>query len=119
LFPLKWIRCAREQWCTLAGVNLDQPYFDKAIGVYVAWFEDDYIRVLKAGEGSVRNRILEARSDPRIGAYDARRTFVTWALAPKEHRAGLVNYLQQSLQPALVGLYKTAYPIKCNLPWDE
>lgn len=87
--------------------------------MYVAWFEDDYIRVLKAGEGSVRNRILEARSDPRIGAYDARRTFVTWALAPKEHRAGLVNYLQQSLQPALVGLYKTAYPIKCNLPWDE
>ena len=114
---LRWIKCQGDVWCQLNMVNLDHPHFDNMDGVYVIWHGGTGADVVYVGQGHVRDRLKEHRTNREIQAFVNLGLFVTWAAVQQEYRDGVERFLAQDLKPKVGKTFPDCLPITVNLPW--
>ena len=88
-------------------------------GVYIIWHGGTSPATVYVGQGIIRDRLTQHRTDPRIQAYLSLGLYVTWYPCRKPSAMGLLKYsmlhngfsrkLESGIQPHL--------PIEVNLPW--
>lgn len=111
-----WNTCGDNgSWCGFLSVNLAHSHFNNLEGVYIIWQGGG--PVIRVGQGIIRERIFNHRSDKKITSYN--NLFVTWADIPsKDDRLGIERYLGTRLGPRIGDLFpQNAPPIVVNLPW--
>lgn len=114
---LTWIKCQGEVWCQLNSVNLAHQHFSKMDGVYIIWHGGPKPTTVYVGQGGIRDRLTNHRSDPRIQQYNHLGLWVTWASVTQSNRDGVEVYLAQRLKPIVGERHPDAAPIEVNLPW--
>jgi hypothetical protein len=113
---LKWIKCGDDDhWCSFSDVNLDKV---TAGGVYIIWHEGNPGRVVRIGQGDIKDRLGRHRKDSQITAYGALgKLRVTWASVPSSQRDGVETYLADQWNPLIGEAFPDALPIAVNSPW--
>lgn len=114
---LRWMKCVGNVWCKLNAVNLDHRHFDGMEGVYVIWHGGSESSVVYVGQGVIRDRIREHRSDERIQQYADLDLYVTWARVEPAERSGVEAYLAGQWKPKVGAAHPSAPPIEANSPW--
>lgn len=85
-------------------------------GVYVIWHEGQPSRVVKVGQGDIRNRLTSHRNDKSITKYNISGVLrVTWAIVPVAQRDGVERFLGDCYKPLIGDRFPNATPIKVNL----
>lgn len=112
MLQLLWQKCQGDVWGSFLDVNLDHTHFDKMEGVYVIWQGQG--PVVRVGQGFVRDRIADHRTNRAITEYD--NLYVTWASVPAQYRDGVERYLANVLQPVVGDAFPDALPVQVNLP---
>lgn len=64
-----WNKCQGEAWCSLNKVNLSNEHFDGMDGVYIIWHGGPTPRVVRVGQGVIRDRFATHRQDEEIQTY--------------------------------------------------
>ena len=75
---LNWMKCQVDVWCKLNHVNLDHEHFNGKNGVYIIWHGGTDPKVVYVGQGNIRDRLKNHRSDRRIQQYKDLDLYVTW-----------------------------------------
>ena len=114
---LNWIKCQGDVWCKLATVNLAHDHFQGMEGVYIIWHGGQAAKVVYVGQGTIRDRLREHRSDNRIQQYAGFDLFATWASVPPQNRSGVERHLADKWQPLVGTNHPDANPIEVNSPW--
>ena len=115
---LNWIKCQGNVWCKLYSVNLDHDHFNGKNGVYIIWHGGTEPKVVYVGQGNIRNRLNERRSDPRIQQYKYLDLYVTWATVYSQDCDGVEAYLADHWSPKVGERHPDARHIHVNSPWD-
>ncbi len=114
---LSWIKCKGDVWCNLNSVNLSHSHFDYMSGVYVIWHGGSNAATVRVGQGFIRDRLPEHRSDSEVQDFATLGLYVTWASVPESSRDGVEAYLAQVLKPKVGSRFPSVSPITVNLPW--
>jgi len=114
---LTWIKCQGEVWCKLNVVNLPHEHFNNMAGVYIIWHGGPSAKTVYVGQGDIRSRFTEHRTDPRIQTFEALGLYATWAAVPAVSRNGIERYLAERLNPLVPEAHPADLPIEVNLPW--
>lgn len=115
-----WVKCGSGtslNWCPLEKVNLADV---ETTGVYIIWHDGNPGRVVRVGQGIIKDRLSAHRNDRRILAYRQNGTLrVTWASVPYQfQRDGIEKYLAQTWVPLVGDAYPDVLPIAVNSPWS-
>ncbi len=110
---LQWQKVANGEWGTFSGVDLSHAHFDTMEGVYVVWQGGG--RVIRVGQGFVRDRVADHRTNRDITAYN--NLYVSWAPVARAYRDGVERYLANTLNPVIGDAFPNAIPIPVSLPW--
>jgi hypothetical protein len=113
---VEWIKCGNGgNWCPLELVNLSDVDTE---GVYIIWHEGNPGRVVRIGQGDIKDRLCAHRKDAAITKYRANGTLrVTWATVPSHLRDGVERYLANTYPPLVGDAFPIALPIAVNSPW--
>lgn len=113
---LTWIKCGKDShWCPLADVNLENV---SAAGIYIIWHEGNPGRVVRIGQGDIKDRLTKHRKDSQITAYGVfGKLRVTWASVPLSQRDGVETYLADQWNPLIGDVFPDAEPTAVNSPW--
>jgi len=113
---LTWITCNNGGgWCPLEDVNLAGV---NTLGVYVIWHEGNPGRVVRVGQGDIKDRLTKHRADKQILAYKSRGTLrVTWASVSSFYRDGVERYLAETWKPLVGEAFPDCDSIAVNSPW--
>jgi hypothetical protein len=114
---VEWIKCGNgSNWCPLETVNLDNV---DTKGVYIIWHAGNPSRVVRVGQGDIKDRLSKHRKDSEILAYRSHGTLlVTWAWVSSNQRDGVEHYLAEKWNPLVGDAFPDALPIAVNSPWD-
>lgn len=115
---LEWIKCRGESWCMLNNVNLEHEHFDHCRGVYIIWHSGRDPAAVYVGQGDVKARLQDHRSDPAIQRFEPQGLYVTWARVPPLSQDGVEAFLAQKLTPKVGTDHPSAGPIEVNSPWE-
>ena len=117
---LQWNRCEGNSWCALYALNLGDEHFDFIAGVYVIWHGGDEPKVLRVGQGHIKDRLHEHKwEDDLIELRDQGETvFVTWAGMDADKRDPVERFLIDVLQPSGGRPGPMTRPLPVNLPWQ-
>lgn len=115
---LNWMKCQGDVWCKLNHVNLDHEHFNGKNGVYIIWHGGTDPKVVYVGQGNIRDRLKNHRSDRRIQQYKDLDLYVTWATVSAQERAGVEAYLADYWNPKEGEQHPDARYINVNSPWD-
>ena len=116
---LSWIKCGNGgSWCPLETLNLSSV--GDVAGVYIIWHDGNPARVVRLGQGVIRDRLSAHRNDPAMMAYRAHGTLrVTWASVPSaSDRDGVERYLSNTWPPLIGDAFPDVRPIVVNSPWQ-
>ena len=83
---ISWLKCQGSVWCYLDSVNITHKHFDKLEGIYLIWHGGKNARVVKIGQGLIRNKIKKFRTDSEVLKYKKFNLYVTWAKVEREQR---------------------------------
>lgn len=114
---VSWIKCGENGsvWCSLETVNLDNV---QAFGVYLIWYDGNPGRVVRLGQGDIKDRLSKHRKDAEILSYKQRGTlWVTWASVPSQYLDSVERYLANTYPPLVGDCFPDAEPIAVNSPW--
>lgn len=113
-----WKKCGDDgHWCSLENLDLDSV--GDTAGVYIIWHEGNPARVVRVGQGRIRDRLDAHRNDPAILAYNQYgKLRVTWASVPSNERDGVEKYLSKTWVPLVGDAFPEANPIAVNSPWS-
>ncbi len=114
---LNWIKCQGEVWCSLNNVNLAHAHFDNMAGVYIIWHGGPNASTVYVGQGNIRDRLTQHRSNPQIQYFKSLGLYVTWASVPESYRNPIEKYISDRLHPKVGELHPDVLPIEVNLPW--
>lgn len=116
---LTWSKCENEQWCLLNSLNLNDKHFELMAGIYIIWRQSGATpRVLRVGQGFIKQRLHQHRWEADIMALSNDVVFVTWAALDAAQRDGAARFLADKLDPAVKSdRQTTGRPLKINLPW--
>lgn len=114
---LTWIKCQGDVWCTLSTVNLAHAHFNTMNGVYIVWHGGEKPATVYVGQGDVRQRLTEHRTNPSIQRYTSLGLYVTWAAVAQRDRDGVEAFLAMKLRPNEGEQHPNVTPIDVNLPW--
>jgi hypothetical protein len=111
-----WVKCGNgANWCPFDSVTLDNV---ETQGVYIIWYDGNPGRVVRIGQGDVKDRLCKHRKDMEILAYRRYGTLrVTWAYVPSAQRDGVENYLAAKWAPLVGEAFPDVAPIAVNSPW--
>ena len=115
---LNWTRCQGEFWCKFNNVNLEHEHFDYCRGVYIIWHGGRDPGVVYVGQGDIKARIQNHRSDPAIQRFEPHGLYLTWAVMPESSRDGVESFLAKKWTPKVGTDHPSADPIEVNSPWD-
>ncbi|MGD8535557.1 MAG: hypothetical protein PVF66_06860 [Candidatus Aminicenantes bacterium] len=116
---LEWFKCFGDSWGDLLEINLDHRHFNGMKGVYVIWCGEDKPKVLKVGQGVIRERLSENKEDPVLTKYSQHGLYVTWTIVPESDSDGIERFLGEMLKPLIGSRLPDAQPVEVNLPWEE
>jgi hypothetical protein len=112
---LTWRKCG-DHWCSLENLDLDSV--GDVCGVYIIWHEGNPGRVVRIGQGNIKDRLGAHRNDFAITAYRRNGTLrVTWASVPSNQRDGVERFLADKWKPLSGDVFPDALPIAVNSPW--
>ncbi len=112
---LQWIKCGPgDRYCHLELVNLGEVTCD---GVYIIWNSSSG-KVIRIGQGDIRQRLQSHRLDPNILVYRGGSTLlVTWAEVPAhEIRLQIERYLDRIFAPIVPTNAPPGSYLQVNLP---
>ncbi len=115
---LSWIKCQGDVWCPLSTVDLNHAHFNNMEGVYVIWHGGPTPTVVYVGQGNIRQRLQEHRTNPEIQKYAGLGLFVTWARVEQQFRNGVERFLIDQLHPLANIKVPDELPTTVNLPWQ-
>ena len=114
---LNWVRCGTDRrFCSLERLNLTDTSDD---GVYIVWCSGD--RVVRVGQGDIRERLSEHRRDNNILRHRSRgQLLVSWASVNDPRLRGKIErYLGDTLDPIEGEKFPDVAPMQVNLPWKD
>ena len=114
---MNWIKCQGNVWCNLHTVDLNHSHFNNLEGVYIIWHGGSNPKTVYVGQGNIRERLTQHRSNAQIQLYSGLGLFVTWASVSSLHRDGVERFLADNLHPLVGHVYPTAMPIQVIIPW--
>jgi len=89
------------------------------LGVYIIWHEGDPGRVVRVGQGVIKDRLSEHRNNKAILAYNKVGTLrVTWAAVPAKQLDGVERHLADTWNPLVGSAFPDVQPIAVNSPWS-
>ena len=113
IIQLNWITCGNNHWCNLKNLDLTDI---SDVGVYIIWHTGEPSRVVRVGQGNIKNRLSEHRKDDEILAYGELR--VIWAtVALKSKRDGIERHLAEHWKPLIGHNFPNVAPIDVNCPF--
>jgi hypothetical protein len=117
MISLHWVKDTADQWLPFQTFDINSvPSWDA--GVYVIWHSGQPGRVVKVGQGVIRDRLTAHRNDPAISGYSARGQMgVTWATVPAAQRDGVERYLGDYYKPLAGDRFPDVAPMVANLPF--
>ena len=121
MLDITWMKCVGDKECGFEALNLSHEHFDNCEGVYLIYYngiDADPGRVVRAGQGVIRDRIAAHRKDPKILAYTGKGLKVTWAKIPADKRDGVERYLSVAFNPLIGDRFPDRVSIEVNCPWD-
>ena len=77
MFPLNWINGKVSKKSALLELNLSHKQFDGMEGVYVIWHGSAQPRVVRIGQGVIKDRLGDHRQDKKILRFAVHGLFVT------------------------------------------
>lgn len=114
-----WNKCSGDTWCELYTVDLNDQHFSNMDGVYVIWHGGGAPNCVFVGQGIIRERLAEHRTDPAVQQYAGQELFVTWSRVAPADRSGVERYLAEELSPKVGYRFPDVGPIAVNLPGLE
>lgn len=115
MLKVNWIKLTTGEWCRLATVDLSNV---TAQGVYVIWHEGNPGRVVKIGQGDIKDRLTCHRTDPEIQTYKSSGPLrVTWAAVSAADRDGVELYLAECYPPLVAVRFPDVTAVPVNLPF--
>jgi len=116
---LNWTKCQGDVWASLININLTHPNLDNIEGVYIIWHGGRNPRVVRVGQGIVRDSLNLHRKKKAILQYkNSGPLYVTWATVDAQYRDGVERYLTESLEPLVDDHALTAPRIEVNFPYQ-
>lgn len=116
---LTWTKCQGDVWGSLINIDLTHPYLDSIEGVYIIWHGGRNPRVVRVGQGVVRDRLNVQRKNKAILQYkNSGPLHVTWSTVDARYRDGVERYLTERLEPLIEDRFLTVPPIEVNLPYQ-
>jgi hypothetical protein len=119
MVQVQWNRCNEDKWCKLNAVDLTHKAFDTAFGIYVIWHKGNAPKILKVGQGNIKERITKFRNDKDIQKYDPLGLYVTWANVSKSEIHGIETYVGTMLKPLINNGFPNVPAIEVNLPFPK
>lgn len=115
MLRVQWIKSRAGTWLPLQTLDLSSVRSD---GVYLIWHAGQPARVVRLGQGDVRDRLGAHRNDREITGYVRfGRLLVTWASVPAVQRDGVERYLADTWPPLVGDAFPNVRPIAVNSPW--
>jgi len=113
-----WIKCGNGgNWCPLE--TLDLGSIGDVQGVYIIWHGGNPSRVVRVGQGDIKDRLSKHRNDNKVTQYAKYGTLrVTWASVSLKYRDGVERYLAETWKPLIGDAFPDAQPIAVNSPWS-
>ncbi len=81
---VNWIKNNQNgEWFDFLRLNLDAPYFNNKVGVYVIWYTSPLLaKVIRVGSGNIAQRLKEHRANQEITKYSSMGSLkVSWVVA--------------------------------------
>lgn len=110
-----WVRLKAGGYCPFETVNLSDV---STYGVYVIWYNGKPGRVVRVGQGDVKDRITKHRSDKKVLAYQAKGLYVTWAAVVPGLVDQVERYLADHWQPLVGDAFPNVRPLAVNSPFE-
>jgi hypothetical protein len=101
-------------------IPLDGPDFSNVTinGVYMIYQLGNPGRVIRVGQGVVRDRLAAHRLDAAIGAHRRNGTlYVTYAAVSAGFKDGVERYLADLYSPLVGDAFPNAVAVPVSLPW--
>jgi hypothetical protein len=101
----------------LDNLNLDS--IGETVGIYIIWHEGKPGKVVRVGQGKIKNRLSAHRNDREIVAYNKKGTLrVTWAaVSSQKDRDGAERYLAETWKPLVGEAFPDVDSIAVNSPF--
>jgi hypothetical protein len=122
---LHWNKCTSvngDGWCGFNTLNLAHnlahPHLDDVRGVYIVWHGGPQPRVVRVGQGDIRERLTFQRANADVQAYSQNGLFVTWASVPVAEYDGVERYLSDLMKPLTGDRWPDVLPIPVNSPFQ-
>lgn len=98
--PISWVRNRNGNFSKLVTLNTTKSGVVGG-GVFVIWHSGVKPHWVTVGHSDDLAKDIDAlRDDPEVLLYDTRGgLFVSWALIKSEYRAGIVKYLNETMEP--------------------
>ena len=117
IMNVSWVKCSGGNWCPLETLNLDSV--GDTAGVYMIWHSGNPGRVVRIGQGVIKDRLSAHRNDKAILAYNRLGTLhVTWAAVSWSLRDGVERHLADTWKPLVGSAFPDVQPIAVNSPWS-
>jgi len=114
---VSWVKSEANTWLPLMTMNLDGIRAGAA-GCYLIWHDGSPGRVVRVGQGDIRDRLSCHRLEPEITAYQTYGTLrVTWAELLAYQLDGVERYLADQWKPLVGDRFPMAAPIAVNSPF--
>lgn len=116
--PLRWVKSTKGLWCRLDHVKLSHEHFDGLEGVFIifAYIWMNRVSAIRVGQGRIRERLQEMRSDKEVAVFAGNGLFVTWAKVWVPDMDGVERFLAESLRPKVKTPIPTTPALSVNLP---
>jgi hypothetical protein len=89
------------------------------LAFYIIWHEGNPSRVVRLGQGDIKDRLSKHRCDKEILAYNQKGMLrVTWASVPSGQRDAVERYLANTWNPLVGDCFPDVEPIAVNSPWS-
>jgi hypothetical protein len=110
-----WVKTTTKEWCNLETINLENV---DTFGVYIIWHGGQNARVVRVGQGNVKDRLTAHRKDREVLGYKQHGLFVTWAEVPSHQVDGVERHLAEKWNPLVGDRFPNVRSISVNSPWD-
>jgi hypothetical protein len=116
MITVHWFKCGDDRhYCDLENLNLETV---TETGVYIIWHTGNPGRVVRIGQGKVKDRLAAHRKDAKVLAYKPTggNLRVTWA-TPAHQMDGVERYLAKTWPPLVGTAFPDAAPLEVNSPF--
>ena len=116
MLTLVWTAGEEKDRCSLLELNLAHVHFDDLQGVYVIFHGGFRPRVVRVGQGVIRDRLKQHLLDKKITRYSTSGLHATWAKVDRPYRDAVEAFLAMTLTPLVGERFPDVTPCHVNIP---